>query len=253
MSEQTFFNTLLVSWFVLALAVFITLFFIAAPYGRHSRRGWGSTINNRLSWIIMEAPAPIVFFILFVFGDNKITPTILVFLTLWLLHYIHRSFIYPFGLQTSANRIPVFIIIFAIFFNSVNGYLNGRYIFTFSSGYTNEWLTDPRFIAGLILFIIGFIINRQADNSLRQLRRPDVCDYKISNSGLFRFISCPNYFGEIMIWSGWAVATWSLPGLVFAIWTFANLGPRARAHHLWYRKHFADYPPERKALIPKIW
>jgi protein-S-isoprenylcysteine O-methyltransferase Ste14 len=253
MSEQTFFNALLISWFVLALTVFFTLFFVSAPYGRHSRRGWGPAINSKLSWIVMEAPAPIVFLILFVFGDNKITPTILVFLTLWLLHYIHRSFIYPFGLQSSANRIPVIIIIFALFFNTVNGYLNGRYIFTFSSGYTNEWITDPRFIIGLVLFIVGFIINRQADNSLRQLRRPDTCDYKISNSGLFRFISCPNYFGEIMIWSGWAVATWSLPGLAFAIWTFANLSPRAWAHHLWYRKHFTDYPPERKALIPKIW
>ncbi|UCG54380.1 MAG: DUF1295 domain-containing protein [Dehalococcoidia bacterium] len=253
MSEQVFFDTLLVSWFVLALAVFITLFFIAAPYGRHSRRGWGPSINNRLSWIVMEAPAPIVFFTLFVLGDNRITPTILVFLALWLLHYIHRAFIYPFGLQTSTNRIPVFIIITAIFFNTINGYLNGRYIFTFSSGYTNEWLTDPRFIAGLILFIVGFIINRQADNSLRQLRRPDECDYKISNSGLFRLISCPNYFGEIMIWSGWALSTWSLPGLAFAAWTFANLSPRAWAHHMWYRKHFTNYPPERKALIPKIW
>jgi protein-S-isoprenylcysteine O-methyltransferase Ste14 len=253
MSEQVFFNILLVSWFVLALVVFITLFFIAAPYGRHSRRGWGPTINNRLSWIVMEAPAPIAFFLLFVLGDNKITPTMLIFLTLWLVHYIHRAFVYPFGLQTSINRIPVFIIITAIFFNTVNGYLNGRYIFTFSSGYTNEWLTDPRFIAGLIFFITGFIINRQADNSLRRLRRSDECDYKISNSGLFRLISCPNYFGEIMIWSGWAVATWSLPGLAFAVWTFANLSPRAWAHHRWYQKYFTDYPPERKALIPKIW
>lgn len=253
MSERTFFDILLVSWFILALVIFITLFFISAPYGRHTRRGWGASINNKLGWVIMEAPAPIVFFAFFVLGDNRITISMLVFLSLWLLHYIHRAFIYPFGLQSTTNRMPLFIIISAVLFNTVNGYLNGRYIFTFSAGYSNEWLTDPRFIAGLMLFIAGFAINRQSDNTLRQLRQPDEYCYKVSNSGLFRWVSCPNYLGEVMIWSGWAVATWSLPGLAFAVWTFANLAPRAWAHHLWYREQFADYPPERKALLPKIW
>ncbi|MFH1663051.1 MAG: DUF1295 domain-containing protein [Chloroflexota bacterium] len=253
MSERTLFDILLVSWFVLALVIFITLFFISAPYGRHARRGWGHAINSKLGWIIMEAPAPIVFFVFFVLGDNRITISMLVFLALWLLHYIHRAFIYPFGLQTTANRIPVFIIASAILFNTANGYLNSRYIFTFSAGYTNEWLTDPRFIAGFVLFLAGFAINRQADSTLRQLRQPDEYGYKVSNAGLFRWISCPNYLGEIMIWSGWALATWSLPGLAFAVWTFANLAPRAWAHHLWYREQFSDYPQERKALLPKVW
>ncbi len=253
MSERTFFDILLASWFVLALFIFITLFFVSAPYGRHTRRGWGPAINNRLGWVIMEAPAPIVFCIFSALGSNRITISMLVFLTLWLLHYTHRAFIYPLSLQNSSNRMPIFIIASAIFFNTVNGYLNGRYLFTFSAGYSNEWLFDPRFIAGLILFISGFVINRQADNTLRQLRQPSDHGYRISNDGLFRWISCPNYLGEIMIWSGWAIATWSLPGLAFAVWTFANLAPRARAHHLWYRESFPDYPEERKALLPKVW
>jgi len=46
---------------------------------------------------------------------------------------------------------------------------------------------------------------------------------------------------------------WSLPALSFAIWTAANLGPRARTHHRWYQQTFADYPPERRALIPKLY
>jgi steroid 5-alpha reductase family enzyme len=134
-----------------------------------------------------------------------------------------------------------------------NAYLNGRYIFTFSGGYTSEWLTTPQFICGLGLFLAGFIINRRADHVLHNLREPGVSDYKIPYGGLYRWISCPNYFGEIITWIGWAVATWSLPGLAFAAWTAANLVPRARAHHIWYREHFSDYPTERKALVPGIW
>jgi len=253
MSERAFFDILLAGWFVIALLVFTILFFISAPYGRHIRRGWGPSVNNKLGWIIMEAPAPLIFAICFLLGNNRIAISTLIFLALWLSHYIHRAFIYPFGLQNSTNRMPVFIIVSAIFFNSVNGYLNGRYLFTFSAGYSNEWLFDPRFIVGFLIFLAGFAINRQADNTLRQLRQPSEYGYRVSSDGLFRLVSCPNYLGEIMIWSGWAIATWSLPGLAFAFWTFANLAPRARAHHLWYREQFADYPPERKALLPKLW
>jgi 3-oxo-5-alpha-steroid 4-dehydrogenase 1 len=33
----------------------------------------------------------------------------------------------------------------------------------------------------------------------------------------------------------------------------ANLVPRARTNHAWYKEHFCDYPAERKALLPGIW
>ena len=253
MNELVFFNNLIMCWFLLAVIVFIVLFFIAAPYGRYIRVGWGPTMNNKAGWVIMEAAAPVVFAICFLLGNNTGTLTILVFFGLWEAHYIHRAFIYPFSLRGAGRRMPVIVIGLAFLFNTVNGYINGRYIFTFSSNYTNEWLVDPRFIAGLIIFIIGYIINRRADLILRNLREHGESDYKISHSGLYRWISCPNYLGEIIIWIGWAIATWSLAGLAFATWTAANLIPRARSHHAWYREYMPDYPLERKALVPKLW
>ena len=103
------------------------------------------------------------------------------------------------------------------------------------------------------LFVAGFVINRQADHTLRSLRRPGESGYRIPHGGLYRWISCPNYLGEIVEWTGWAMMTWSLAGLSFAVWTAANLAPRAWAHHAWYRKYFAEYPPERRALLPGLW
>ena len=251
MSEQTIFNFLLAGWFVLAVAVFIALFFVVAPYGRHIRSGWGYTIDNKIGWVIMEAPAPVVFAVCFVLGSN--TAAALVFLGLWEAHYLHRAFIYPLGLRGTAKRMPLSVMGFGFLFNIMNGYLNGRYIFTFSGGYSNEWLGDWRFLTGLALFLIGFVINRQADRILRSLRRPGESDYRVAQRGLYRWVSCPNYLGEIIIWIGWLVATWSLPGLAFALWTVANLVPRARAHHQWYRENFPDYPRERRALVPALW
>ena len=253
MKESTIFNSLLITWFALGAVIFIALFFIAAPYGRHVRKGWGYSVGNKLGWVLMEAASPIVFAVFWLIGDFRFNAVSLVFLGLWEAHYIHRAFIYPFTLRGRERRMPLSVIGMGFFFNLMNAYLNGRYIFQYSGGYATSWLADPRFIVGVVLFITGYVINRQSDLALRELRKPGESGYKISYSRFYRWVSSPNYLGEITIWTGWALATWSLAGLAFAFWTVANLLPRARANHTWYRQTFADYPPERKALLPRIW
>jgi protein-S-isoprenylcysteine O-methyltransferase Ste14 len=253
MSEGQFFNLLLYVWLGLALLTFTTLLFVVAPYGRHMRRGWGPSIPNRLGWVLMEAPAALLFAYFFAAGTHRATLTAWVWLLLWEAHYLHRAFIYPLTLRGTDKHMPLAVTGMAFFFNLVNAYLNGRYLFTLSGGYSARWLADPRFLLGLGLFVVGFAVNRQADRTLRRLRPPGGSGYAIPRAGLYRWISCPNYLGEILEWFGWALATWSLAGLAFAVWTAANLAPRARAHHHWYRQHFPDYPPGRKALLPGLW
>jgi protein-S-isoprenylcysteine O-methyltransferase Ste14 len=172
---------------------------------------------------------------------------------MWEIHYLYRAFIYPLGLRGTGKRMPVVIAGIGFLFNALNGYLNGRYLYTFSGGYPDEWLADPRFVAGLMLFVVGYAINRQSDRTLRRLRENGGSRYAIPYGGFYRWISSPNYFGEIIQWFGWALATWSLAGLAFAFWTTANLVPRAQSHHRWYRDYFANYPPERKSLLPRLW
>ena len=69
---------------------------------------------------------------------------------------------------------------------------------------------------------------------------------------MYKYVSYPNYLGEIMEWTAFALMTWSLAGLSFAIWTIANLVPRAIAGHEWYNKTFEDYPKNRKAILPYL-
>ena len=254
MNESTFLQILMVVSLIVSVGTFISLFYISAPYGRHVRSGWGPKLPNWLGWLLMESISAIGFLVTFVVGAAPRTAVLWIFLLMWEGHYIHRSFIYPFMLRDGQKKMPIAITLMAVVFNLSNSYMNGRYLFHFSAGrYTTGWLLDPRFILGAILFITGFTINRWADDTLRGLRKPGETGYKIPHGGLYRYISCPNYFGEIIEWIGWAVATWSLPGLIFAIWTFANLAPRAVSHHRWYHDHFSEYPQERKALIPGVW
>ena len=254
MSHDLVFRIVLVLSLIVALIVFLLLFFIAAPYGRYTRQGWGPQHPNWLGWLLMESVSVIVIFWMFLIGESPKTITLIVFLLMWETHYIHRAFIYPFTLRDKWKPMPMVVSFMGALFNLVNAYLNGRYLFDLrGSRYDGDWLVRPQFIVGASLFIAGFVINRHADNTLRGLRAQSESGYKIPFGGLYRYISCPNYFGEILEWFGWAIATWSLPGLAFALWTFANLAPRARAHHKWYHEHFKDYPAERKALLPGMW
>ena len=135
--------------FLLAVIVFIALFFFAAPYGRHIRKGWGPAVRNKLAWVVMEAPSPLFFAVCFLIGNNhSIVP--LVFLGLWEAHYIHRAFIYPFSLRGD-RQMPIMIIGLGLIFNLMNAYLNGHYIFTLSTQYTTQLADRPAFHRGLDL------------------------------------------------------------------------------------------------------
>ena len=139
-----------------------------------------------------------------------------------------------------------------IFFNFMNGFVNGFFLGNYGNLYSGSWLLSPQMIIGLIVFITGMLINIQSDNILLNLRKPGESGYKIPMGGFFRYLSCPNLFGEILEWSGFAIMVWSFPAFTFALWTFANLAPRAVAHHKWYLSKFEDYPKERRAVIPFV-
>jgi 3-oxo-5-alpha-steroid 4-dehydrogenase 1 len=249
MDELTLYTILLLSSFLSGMIFFVVLLFITAPYGRYTRPGWGPEINRKLGWALMELPSILVVAFCFVVG-RKPNLVLFILFTAWQVHYVHRSVIYPLLLK-GKKGMPIGVVAMVVVFNVINSYLQGRWLFTLAPGaaYGNEWLKDPRFVAGLSLFVLGMILNMYSDYNLRNLRSKGA-EYRMPHRGMFTWVSCPNYLGEIIEWTGWALATWSLAGLVFAFWTWANLTPRARSHHLWYKEKFPEYPQERKALIP---
>ena len=103
-----------------------------------------------------------------------------------------------------------------------------------------------------VLAIGGGVLNIWSDYRLWRLRRDNRDKYVIPRGGVFNLVSCPNLLGEIIEWIGFALLSWSLPGLAFALWTIANLVPRALWRHAWYHETFEDYPPQRRAILPGL-
>jgi protein-S-isoprenylcysteine O-methyltransferase Ste14 len=242
----------LLGYAALCVATVVPLLFVTAPYGRHARGGWGPAIPEKLGWVVMESPAVLFFAYVFSQGANATQTAPLVLLALWQLHYIRRTFIYPFSIRSKGKTMPVLIAGLAFVYNFFNAYINAHWIGHLGD-YPTDWLYGPTFWIGLLVFGAGMTINIHSDAVLRGLRAPGETGYKIPYGGMYRWISAPNYFGELIQWFGWAILTWSLGGLAFAIYTAANLAPRAIAHHRWYQTTFEDYPSERRALIPYLW
>jgi steroid 5-alpha reductase family enzyme len=194
----------------------------------------------------------VVFSAVYSVGDLRAEPVALMLLGLWMLHYVHRWLIYPFRIGSPGRPMPLSVVAMGFAFNVVNASLNARWISHLGpyagGGGAGWWLW-----AGSAVFVGGWLLNLSSDGRLVELRRSAGGAYRIPDGGAFRWVSCPNYLGEIVEWIGFAIASQSPAAVAFAVFTVANLVPRARAHHRWYRAEFPEYPADRTALIPKLW
>lgn len=250
MTESEFYAHLLTVTLVAAALSAVALLALTAPYGRHARTGWGPSMDTRLAWIVMESPSALWFLAVFFAGAHAWQAVPLALAAMWQVHYFQRTFIFPFKLRPGGGT-PVGVVAMGFAFNLTNSYLNARWLSHFGA-YDVSWLWSPAFLIGLTLFITGYRINRWADRVLADLRAPGETGYKIPRGGLYEVISCPNYFGELLEWTGFAIAAASPAGWAFVAFTAANLIPRALKHHRWYREKFPNYPPWRKAVIPMV-
>lgn len=223
---------------------------VVAPYGRHTRPGWGPSLPARWGWVVMELPTVVVFAAVFALGPGAGVAPLL--LALWMLHYGNRTFIYPLRMRATGKRMPVAIALLGAAFNTLNATANAGWV-GHVGHYPAEWLTDPRFLIGAAVFLSGVTINVHSDEVLRRLRAPGEQGYKVPMGGLHRWVASPNYLGEIIAWCGWAVLTWSPAGLAFALYTAANLVPRADANWRWARENLPEYPRGRRRLLPGLW
>ena len=251
MTELDIYRLLVWTMFGTAAATFLYLLRRPAPYGRHYQgSGWGPTVSSKVGWIGMECPAVFLFLFVYLQGNTARSLVPLVFLAMWQSHYLNRTLIYPFRIRTG-RRMPLVVAGSGFFFNALNAYVNARFI-SHLGEYGVSWLSELRFLIGMAFFAGGMLLNMHSDNLLLGLRKQGRTGHVVLDRGAFRYVSCPNYLGEILEWTGWAIATWSLGGLAFCVFTVANLVPRARSNHRWYRERFPDYPPDRRALVPDL-
>jgi 3-oxo-5-alpha-steroid 4-dehydrogenase 1 len=219
---NTFYDTLLLVGFAFAAIILLTSFMGTAKYGgRFGVKGKGFKLGSKVGWIIMELPGLLVFPIIFFMGKNALQPVPLFFLAVWIMHYTNRALITPLLMRVqpgTQSSFDISVVLLGWVSLTLHGYFNAAYIRNLRS--KNPSPDEPR--------------------------------YKIPYGGGFKFVTCPQYLGEITSFIGIAVMTWNLGALFVLAITIANLVPRALYTHKWFHKNFDDYPKERKAVIPYL-
>ena len=248
--DDSLFTPGVLIWGALAIPILIIGLRGIDFVGRLGGNTIGPRIPSRLGWFIMEVPALSVLPIIYLTQADQSTVGDLLVVA-FTAHYIHRTLIWPWIVQRRSAPLPLITCISGFAFNVVNGLILGWFLARFAD-YPDDWLTDPIFLLGATLFALGVVLNISSDYRLAWLRHRSENQYIIPHGGAFRYLSAPNLSGEMIEWVGFALMSWSLPGMAFAAWTIANLVPRALWRHRWYRDTFDDYPSKRRALIPKL-
>ncbi|XP_051868363.1 3-oxo-5-alpha-steroid 4-dehydrogenase 2-like [Pristis pectinata] len=202
-------------------------------------------IPAKVGWGVQELPSFVVPALLIYQSGSLDTlgSKLLLFL------FFHRTWIY--GYLTRGRPVQIAFVLTSFLFCTLNGYLQGHNLL-YCTKYEDSWTTDFRFLFGILLFLLGMAFNIHSDNLLRNLREPGDFSYKIPRGGLFEYVSAANYFGEIVEWFGYSIATWTYPAFAFAIFSALYLGAHALQRHRFYLEKFKEYPKSRKVLIPLL-
>lgn len=251
--------------YIMILTALITLPVLlvgpTAPYGRYSTTGWGFMIPNKIAWVTQEINSlavPVIWLGFFATDDQMSrlydSPVNGILVAMFLVHYVYRDVVYPCRLR-GGKPTPFTVWFLAFVFCLYNGYMQTSYFL--NNAPRDDTLVRPTFVIGSSLWLIGWLTNLHSDNiliSLRRARSKNDTGYKIPKGGMFTYVSAANYFGEMVEWIGFAMASgWALPCVAFAVFTCCNLFPRGYRHHQWYLHRFSTYSRlQRKSVIPFI-
>lgn len=252
---ETAYNLLLKSMVAMASVVFVALYFVKAGYGKFRTPGWGFSINNKLAWVLMEAPVFLTMAVLWLESSDKWQLPQLVLFLLFELHYFQRSFVFPLLLK-GKGMMPVSIMLMGVTFNVVNGMMQAGGLFVFPPAeYASgaSYLLQPRTLAGIAVFFVGMAVNLHSDHVIRSLRKPGDTRHYLPEKGMYRYVTSANYFGELVEWTGFAIASSTWASWVFVVWTAANLVPRAAAIYNRYAEEFGEAVRRRKRIIPFVY
>ena len=129
--------------------------------------------------------------------------------------------------------------------------------------FINESKNDLCYNIGLIIAIIGILFEATSDYQKSKSKRKN--PNKICTTGLFKIVRCPNYLGELIIWTGvfisgitslidfqWIVAIIGYLGIVYIMFSGARRLELRQDRTYADDKDYHEYVKKTPILIPFI-
>ncbi|KAI9012937.1 3-oxo-5-alpha-steroid 4-dehydrogenase-domain-containing protein [Gaertneriomyces semiglobifer] len=224
-------------------------------------------LGPQIGWttvFLLEYLGPLVIHLLFYFFPSVFYPgtkpeprsqlqTLLVILNV--LHYFKREietlFVHRFSNSTMPLRnLPK---------NSFHYWVLGGLLHypVYRPGFTGGALPRVHSVIAIYLTVAIWayaeLSNFKTHVTLRNLRPPGTRVRKIPRGYGFDWVSCPNYFFEVVGWMCVSALTGSVPVYFFTIVGFVQMYLWAVKKHIRYRRDFGNsYPKERKVMVPFV-
>lgn len=220
----------------------------------------GVQISWRLVYVI-EYLGPIFIFPLFYYCDKYIysqpnkKKSIIQILSFWFLlfHFIKREFeslfVHRFSNATMPIiRVPINCFHYWILCGVSIGYYLFHPLYKAPQIESRPLLVYSTFI---LLLVLEFL-NLKCHLILRNLRPRGTKNRGIPFGYGFSYVSCANYFYEVLIWSVFSLLINTITAYVFTIVATVQMSIWALKKHRNYKREFANYPKTRKAIFPFI-
>lgn len=180
--------------FIMAPITALTLILKPIPNERFFSTGSGITIKRSVADLIYKLPLLLGFIIFYFQGEGHNSPVPLIFLFCWVLYFFRSAIQSSILTKNPVKNISLNSVLIGALLTTIVAYLNSKWVSEYGV-YNLDWLVDWRFILGAFLLLGSYFLNLE-------------------------------FTGDILFSFGWALMTFSWVGLVFALYTSANLLPR---------------------------
>lgn len=174
-----------------------------------------------------------------------------------------KSSVYDNTLNKSQETMPIFVKATIWIFCAVLYVMQVSPVFframneqTASSGSVIQWI-------GIVIMIVGIILEAVADKQKSAQKK--VNPNMVATKGLFTLCRCPNYFGEILFWTGilfsgldnlqgiqWVIAIIGYICIVFIMFNGAQRLEKRQNRNYGSKKEYQEYVSKTPILIPGL-
>ncbi len=207
---------------------------------------------------VMTLPIAILCGVLFIYGIR---------LALYLLHRERKSASYKKILYQPENtaKKPVFAM-FMIWISCALLYIGQMSPATFYLHNLAEGaaVSEPWAWAGAIVAAVGVIIEMVADAQKSAAKKINAS--RFVDTGLYRIVRCPNYFGEVLMWTGsfiirfgscctvgqWVIASLGYVGIVYVMFSGARRLELRQQEVYGNDPEFQAYIKRRPLILPLV-
>merc|ERR1712070_1029390 len=126
-----------------------------------------ATVSFLATWMLCEVPGD---------GSAPSQLTSYILAAIWIRHYGNRGWYFPLNMRVAKGATSSFNVVVSsigAIFTGLHGHLNARMFRALGAHYTAEWLSDPRFVFGFIVYEFGFWVTIHSEYVMRNLRPKD--------------------------------------------------------------------------------